>query len=214
LRPDRASRRFPFCDRHIILASSSPRRHYLLNLVRMKHRVVRPAVREEDHAHGHPVKHVLRLSRLKALSVVPKARSGIVLGADTIVVHNGAILEKPQDRADARRMLRRLSGHWHRVYTGLALVDAATGEKVEGYERSLVKIRPMTDVEIDAYIATGEPLDKAGSYGIQGYGAAIVEKVNGCYFNVVGLPLVRLLYLLRELEEKIGGRRSVRARAD
>ena len=206
LRSDRASKRFPFRDGQVILASSSPRRHYLLGLVRIKHRVVNPAVREEDHAHDDPVKHVLRLSRLKALSVVPKVASGVVLGADTIVVHKGAILEKPRDKADARRMLRRLSGRWHQVYTGLALVDATTGKKVTGYERSLVMIRPMTDAEIDAYIATGEPMDKAGAYGIQGYGAAIVEKVKGCYFNVVGLPLVRLLYLLRELDAKLGGR--------
>jgi septum formation protein len=195
---------FPFFDKDIILASSSPRRRYLLGLVRIKHSVVAPQVREEDHAHENPVKHVLRLSRLKALSVRHEVKKGIILGADTIVVLDGDILEKPTDRADARRMLRMLAGRWHQVYTGLALVDAVSGKKVEGYERSLVKIRRMTDTEIGAYIATGEPMDKAGSYGIQGYGAAIVEKVNGCYFNVVGLPLVRLLYLMRDLEKKIG----------
>ncbi len=197
-------KRFPFFDKEIVLASSSPRRRYLLGLVRIKHSVVTPRVREEDHAHENPVKHVLRLSRLKALSVRREVREGIILGADTIVVLDGDILEKPTGRADARRMLRRLTGRWHQVYTGLALVDAASGKRVEGYERSLVKIRRMTDTEIDAYIATGEPMDKAGSYGIQGHGAAIVEKVNGCYFNVVGLPLVRLLYLMRDLEKKIG----------
>jgi nucleoside triphosphate pyrophosphatase len=200
LGPDPARSRFPFYSRPIILASSSPRRHYLLQLVRMRHRVVKPSVREEDHAHDDPVKHVLRLSRLKALSVASKISSGIILGADTIVVHRGEILEKPCDRADARRMLKRLSGHWHQVYTGLALVDASSGRRVGGYELSSVKIRHLGDDEIDAYIATGEPMDKAGSYGIQGYGAAIVEKVRGCYFNVVGLPLVRLLVLLRSLE--------------
>lgn len=212
MRPDRASKRFPFCDSEIVLASSSPRRRYLLGLVRIRHRVIKPCVREEDHAHEDPVKHVVRLARLKALSVKPRVKSGLILGADTIVVHGGDILEKPEDKADARRMLRRLSGRWHQVYTGLALVDAASGRKAEGYERSLVKIRRLSDAEIDAYIATGEPMDKAGSYGIQGYGAAIVEKVRGCYFNVVGLPIVRLLYLARSLEKRSVAGRPLRKR--
>ncbi|MFH1219534.1 MAG: Maf family protein [Candidatus Eisenbacteria bacterium] len=192
---------FPFFDKRIILASQSPRRRYLLGLVGIRHKVIVPRLREEDHAHENPVKHVLRLASLKARSVRPEVARGIILGADTIVVLDKDILEKPRNKADAKRMLRRLAGHWHQVYTGLALIDAATGSEVRGYERSLVKIRRMTGSEIDAYIATEEPMDKAGSYGIQGYGAAIVEKVNGCYFNVVGLPLVRLLYLVRELEK-------------
>jgi septum formation protein len=94
----------------------------------------------------------------------------------------------------------------HHVYTGLTLVDVGSGFEVQGYERTQVKIRKMTPAEIKAYIDTGEPMDKAGSYGIQGYGAAIVESVNGCYFNVVGLPLVRLLSLMRDLEYKCGGK--------
>jgi septum formation protein len=192
---------FPFFDKRIVLASQSPRRRYLLGLVGIRHKVIVPRLREEDHAHENPVKHVLRLASLKARSVRPEVARGIILGADTIVVLDKDILEKPRNKQDAKRMLRRLAGHWHQVYTGLALIDAATGSEVRGYERSLVKIRRMTGSEIDAYIATEEPMDKAGSYGIQGYGAAIVEKVNGCYFNVVGLPLVRLLYLVRELEK-------------
>ena len=204
--PDRAFGRFPFYRGEIVLASSSPRRRYLLGLVRIKHRVVRPTIREEDHAHEDPARHVVRLARLKALSVAPRVKSGLVLGADTIVVQDGDILEKPGSKADAHRMLRRLAGRRHQVYTGLALVDAASGRRAEGYERSLVKIRRLTDAEIDAYIATGEPMDKAGSYGIQGYGAAIVERVEGCYFNVVGLPLVKLLRLIRSLDRAAAGR--------
>ena len=199
--PDPGVKRFPFFDDEIILASSSPRRSFLLGLVRIKHKVVVPRVREEDHAHEDPVKHVLRLAGLKAHSARGRVKRGIILGADTIVVMEGDILGKPRNKRDAKRMLRRLSGQWHTVYTGLAVVDAANGMETMGYERSLVKIRKMTDVEIDAYIATGEPMDKAGSYGIQGYGAAIVEKVRGCYFNVVGLPLVKLLYLVRALKK-------------
>jgi septum formation protein len=196
---------FPFSDRKLILASSSPRRRYLLRLIRLAHVVAEPNVREEDHAHEDPVHHVLRLSRLKALSVVERFDSGYVLGADTIVVLGGDILEKPRDAADARAMLSRLAGSRHNVYTGLALVDAASGREVQGYEKTGVRIREMTASEIDAYIDTGEPMDKAGSYGIQGYGAAIVEGVDGCYFNVVGLPVVRLLRLIRELERTCGG---------
>ena len=199
------ARRFPFSDREIVLASSSPRRRYLLRLVRLKHRVIHPGVREEEHSDEDPVRHVLRLSMLKALSVSDNLGQGYVLGADTIVVLDGAILEKPEDRDDARSMLSRLCGRYHEVYTGLTLVDAGSGAQVQGYERTLVRIRKMSPAEIDAYIGTGEPMDKAGSYGIQGFGAAIVEKVDGCYFNVVGLPIVRLLYLVRELDSLCGG---------
>ena len=196
---------FPFSDKKLILASSSPRRRYLLRLIRLKHMVAEPDLREEEHADDDPVRHVLGLSRLKALSVKDRAKDGYVLGADTIVVLDGEILEKPGDEAEARGMLARLAGRMHDVYTGLALIDAATGKEAGGYEKSGVRIREMTPGEIDAYVATGEPMDKAGSYGIQGYGAAIVERVEGCYFNVVGLPVVRLLKLIRELDSICGG---------
>jgi septum formation protein len=205
---------FPFFDDPIILASSSPRRRYLLGLVGIKHRVVTPCLNEDDHAHEDPTRHVLRLASLKARSVLGQVRRGIVLGADTVVVADGEILGKPKNKADARRMLGRLAGRWHTVYTGIAVVDAASGLEAVGCERSSVRIRAMSGSEIDAYIATGEPMDKAGSYGIQGYGAAIVEQVKGCYFNVVGLPLVRLLYLVRQLKRALDdgpGREAGRA---
>jgi septum formation protein len=203
-----AAKPFPFSDKKIILASSSPRRTYLLRLIRLRHTVAEPRVRESDHQHRDPVRQVLRLSKLKALSVRPDFNSGYILGADTVVVLDGRILGKPRNRVEAKSMLRRLAGRLHHVYTGLTLVDAATGKEVAGCEKTQVKIRVMTDQEIDSYIGTGEPMDKAGSYGIQGYGAAIVEKVNGCYFNVVGLPIVRLLRLIRELDRSCGGRGS------
>lgn len=199
------AKRFPFSSSIIILASSSPRRRYLLRLVRMKHIVVHPRVREEDHVDSDPVRHVLQLSRLKARSVEGEFSRGYILGADTIVVLDGVILGKPADRADARSMLAGLAGGFHDVYTGLTLVDAASGKEVQGYETTRVRIRKMSAREIDAYIETGEPMDKAGSYGIQGYGAAIVERVEGCYFNVVGLPVVRLLSLIRDMERIRGG---------
>lgn len=197
-------KRFPFFEDGLVLASSSPRRRYLLGLVGIRHRVIAPRVKEEAHAHEDPAEHVVRLAGLKARSVRPRVKRGLILGADTIVLLDGAILGKPRSKAEARRMLRRLSGRWHTVYTGLVVVDAASGKTAEGHEQSRVRIRKMTDAEIDAYITTGEPMDKAGSYGIQGYGAAIVEQVRGCYFNVVGLPMVRMLGLVRRLKKKTG----------
>ncbi len=196
---------FPFLSRKIVLASSSPRRKDLLGLIRIPHVIVHPQVVEENYGYEDPVAHVLRLSRLKALSVKPKFTEGFILGADTTVVLDGNILGKPEDPLQAKAMLRKLSGRRHEVYTGLTLIDAKTGKEVQGYERTSVKIRRLSLEEIDAYVATGEPLDKAGSYGIQGYGAGIVEKIEGCYFNVVGLPIVRLVMLVRELERICGG---------
>ncbi len=196
---------FPFSQRPLVLASASPRRRFLLELVGFEFEVVEPSVNEDDHADEDPVTHVLRLSEVKARSVACGLDSGLVVGGDTIVVFGGEILGKPRDEGEAFDMLSRICGQWHVVYTGLTVVDASSGRKASGYEKTRVKIRRMNPGEIRAYIATGEPMDKAGSYGIQGYGAAIVEAVEGCYFNVVGLPLVRLLHLLREIEGQCGG---------
>jgi septum formation protein len=195
---------FPFTRRHLILASSSPRRRYLLRLIRIPHEVVEPRVSEDEHTDDDPVRHVLNLANLKAESVRGDYEDGYILGADTIVVLDGTILGKPAGVEEAREMLTGLAGRVHEVYTGLSLIDAAGRGATRGYERTLVKIREMARWEIDAYIETGEPMDKAGSYGIQGYGAGIVESVIGCYFNVVGLPIVRLLRLIRDLD-RIGG---------
>jgi len=121
-----------------------------------------------------------------------------VLGADTVVIHAGATLEKPGDAAEARKMLAVLAGEWHEVYTGLALVEPVSGNSLVEHERTRVKFRHLPPDEIEAYVRTGEPLDKAGAYGIQGLGAVLVERIEGCYTNVVGLPLARLAVMLRE----------------
>lgn len=176
-----------------------------MRLVKIPHTVVQPQLDGENSAERDPVRHVLDLSFRKASSVLDRFNEGYVLGADTVVVLDREILGKPQDAAEARAMLRRLAGRGHEVYTGLTLIDAATKKQVQGYERSIVKIRNLKPSEIDAYVESGEPLDKAGSYGIQGFGAAIVERIEGCYFNVVGLPIVRLLALIRELDTLCGG---------
>jgi septum formation protein len=180
----------------IILASQSPRRRELLSLVGIPHEV-RPAdLDERALPRESPASHAERLARAKAEAVAANESDAIVIGADTIVVLDGDILGKPRDAADAAAMLQRLSGRTHTVLTAVAVVR--DGRTVSGVESVEVTFRPLTAEQIDAYIATGEPMDKAGAYGIQGYGAVIVERVNGDYFAVMGLALGRMVDLLAQ----------------
>lgn len=176
----------------IILASASPRRSELLKQIHLEFSVI-PANVEENFAEGaSPQDIVSGLSLQKAKSVADTIKEeAIVIGADTVVAGK-TILGKPRDRQEAYDMLSSLSGAWHEVITGVALVDADSGKCISEYEITRVKIRDLSNDIIEAYIKTGEPMDKAGAYGIQGMGALLVEKIEGCYFNVVGLPLVRL----------------------
>ena len=178
----------------IILASSSPRRRELLTLVGIAH-IVQPADIDETVLTGEqPAPHAERLARGKAAVIAAQEPDAIVVGADTIVVVDGDILGKPSDEAGAAAMLRRLSGRAHVVLTAVAV---AHGDRVEsGVESVDVWFRELSDTEIERYIATGEPMDKAGAYGIQGYGATIVERIDGDYFAVMGLALGRLVRLL------------------
>ncbi len=180
----------------IILASQSPRRRELLTLIGIAHEV-RPADIDETPWPGElPVPHSVRLAREKALTVARAEPSAVVIGSDTIVVIDGDILGKPRDAAEACEMLGRLSGRSHRVYTAVAV---ARGETVVAeVEEVTVAFRPLDAEQIAAYVATGEPMDKAGAYGIQGYGATIVERVDGDYFAVMGLALGRLISLLQQ----------------
>jgi septum formation protein len=141
--------------------------------------------------------HCERLAREKAGRLAYEKPDAVVIGADTIVVLDGEILGKPADRADAVRMLRQLAGRTHTVHTAVAV--ARSGRTVSGVESVEVTFRPLTESQIDSYVATGEPLDKAGAYGIQGFGATLVERVHGDYFAVMGLALGRLVGLLREV---------------
>ena len=181
----------------VILASQSPRRRELLTLIGIPHEV-RPADIDEAYLSGeHPRAHCERLAREKAAVVARDAPDALVIGSDTIVVVDGDVLGKPRDAADAAAMLTRLSGRSHTVMTAVAVMR-------RGVERSDVvevgvEFHPLTRRDIDAYIATREPLDKAGAYGIQGYGATIVARVDGDYFAVMGLPLQRLVRLMAEL---------------
>lgn len=181
----------------IILASQSPRRRELLTLVGIPHEV-RPANLDESLLPGEEaIAHAERLARAKAEAVAATESGATVIGSDTIVVLDGDILGKPDDEAEARATLRRLSGRTHTVHTAVAVTRA--GRTVSGVESVEVTFRPLTDEQIAAYVATGEPMDKAGAYGIQGYGAVIVERVHGDYFAVMGLALGRLVALLEDV---------------
>jgi septum formation protein len=189
--------------RPLILASASPRRRELLKQAGFTFEV-RPAhVNEDPHPGEDPVAYVVRLAREKAQSVLGEISSDaaapphVVLGADTTVTLDGHILAKPEDAGDAARMLRRLAGRTHRVVTGVAVASAA-GTEVAA-EITGVQFLTLTDKEIDAYIATGEPMDKAGAYGIQGYAAKWIPRIEGCYFNVVGLPLALVCTMLESV---------------
>ncbi|GAB1344734.1 Maf family protein [Gemmatimonas sp.] len=181
----------------VILASQSPRRRELLAQIGITHDV-RPADIDETVWPGEePVPHSERLAREKAHTLALLHPEAVVIGSDTIVVIEGAILGKPVSRDDAIAMLERLSGREHTVYTSVAV--AHEGRTLSGVEAVQVYFRSLTRAQIEAYVDTGEPMDKAGAYGIQGFGATLVERICGDYFAVMGLPLGRLVALLREL---------------
>lgn len=176
----------------IILASGSPRRRELLEQIGIKnYRILTPDVDEYVDAPMDPGALVELLSRRKARAVRAKAEDGaLIIAADTVVALDGAVLGKPKDGADAARMLSRLSGQRHRVYTGFTVLCG--DREVTEHEATAVVLRVLTGEDIRHYVATGEPMDKAGAYGIQGVGALLVSGIEGDYFNVMGLPVFRL----------------------
>ena len=184
----------------IILASGSPRRKELLEMLHVKNLEIIPAAGEEaPHPELTPDELVKELSRCKAAEVAARCAGAddVVIGADTIVVLDGAVLGKPKDTDDAKRMLRALSGRSHTVFTGITVIRG--GETLCCAERTEVCFRALRDEEIDRYVATGEPMDKAGAYGAQGYASLFVERLDGDFFNVMGLPLCLLGIMLKEL---------------
>lgn len=182
----------------LVLASASPRRRQLLQQLGLAVEV-RPADVDESALPGEqPGDHVERLARTKAQAVAARESNALVIGGDTVVVLDGEILTKPVDARDAVAMLLRLQGREHRVDTGVA-VAAPEGRTVSAVVSAAVRFRPFDRTLAEAYVATGEPADKAGAYGIQGYGSVLVEEVRGDYFAVMGLPVARVVVLLEEL---------------
>ena len=187
-------------NQQLILASSSPRRRGLLTQIGLQFTVDPPNVEEVRYQGESPVDFVRRLSLQKAESVAARHSSGLVLGSDTIVVLEDEILGKPNSTEEAYAMLSLLSGKTHMVYTSFSIVDTATKKSETDLGEAQVTFRKLEEDEIRSYIATGSPMDKAGSYGIQDdLGAVFVQRINGDYYTVVGLPLMKVYLALRSM---------------
>jgi len=184
----------------IYLASKSPRRRKLLKQLGISFKSFSVDIDEEVLDGEHPIATVRRLALHKSELASLKVKKGIVITADTIVVLNNEIIGKPKDEKDAYKILSKLSGKTHLVFTGFVVKNLMDGNSIVDYERTKVTFRKLTSKEIYDYIKTGSPLDKAGAYGIQDdFGAVFVEKIDGCYYNVVGLPLAKLYRSLTEI---------------
>jgi len=181
----------------LVLASASPRRRELLRSIAPQFEVV-PSEIEETLEDGPAPVAVARLALRKARAVAARVREAVVLAADTVVILDGAALGKPADAREARAMLRRLRGREHEVITGVAVLDSRTGREASTSVVSRVRMAAYSDATLEAYVATGAPLDKAGAYAIQDLGGALVERLAGSYTNVVGLPVEETRWLLAE----------------
>ena len=184
---------------NIVLASASPRRKQLMRFLGVPF-IVKPSPVDEKQLvlSGPPSQQVMDAAQAKAEAVAATERDQWVLAADTVVCIDGKILGKPEDRADARRMLAMLSGIMHVVTTGLCLIRLGLPSPPAVYEETKVWMMPLSEAQILSYIDTGEPMDKAGAYGIQGYGSVWIPRIEGCYFNVMGLPIFRVARLMEE----------------
>ncbi len=184
----------------IILASASPRRKELLARADIKFDICLKSVDETVPAGMNPAEGAEHTAAVKAMAVSFINTDAIVIGADTVVVLDGEVLGKPKDKEDAVNMLKKLSGREHTVITGVCL---ACGEKYETFHcESKVRFYPLTDEEIKHYVASGEPLDKAGAYGIQGKGMMLVESIEGDFYNIVGLPVALVVRRIKEIEKR------------
>jgi len=185
-------------ERKIILASASPRRKEILGKTGLKFSVDAGDYKEDMDLALKPRQLARFLSSEKARAVAVKYASALVIAADTFIVFQGSLLGKPHTREEARRMLSLLNGRQHSVLTGFTVIDTLTGKKLSRSVETKVFFKKMTGQEIESYVKTGEPLDKAGAYAIQGLGAVLVKKIEGDYFNVMGLPLSSLIGVLRK----------------
>lgn len=194
-----------FVKKKIILASRSPRRQILLRQIGLEF-VVQESGVDEDFEHiQSPLDHVKILSHRKAVEVGKNIGNGFVIGADTIVELDGNILGKPTDEKDAINMLHTLSGRTHKVFTGFTILDRPSNAALTDYAVTDVTFRRLTNDEIEEYVRSGSPMDKAGAYGIQDdYGAVFVEKIDGCFYNVVGFPLAKFYLAMQQFQESLG----------
>ncbi|HSD63407.1 MAG TPA: Maf family protein [Ignavibacteriaceae bacterium] len=184
----------------LILASSSPRRKKLLQQLNLKFRVISVEINEQRNGKESPVTMVKRLAYGKLDSARKSVNDGIIITADTIVVLDNEIIGKPRNKSDAREILKKLSDNTHIVYTGFVVYNSRNDKTIVDYEKTKVTFRKLSSEEIDNYIKTGNPMDKAGAYGIQDdFGAVFVKKINGDYYNVVGLPISKVYSHLLEV---------------
>ncbi|MBU1693453.1 MAG: septum formation protein Maf [Verrucomicrobia bacterium] len=186
----------------LVLASASPRRRAFLRALGLRFRIIPPQLNERPNRGELPAHYARRLAEDKAAEVAARVRGpAVIIAADTIVVQGRRILQKPRGRADAVRMLRALSGRWHAVISGLCVLRVDAGRTLGRRRRSVrtaVEFKHLTPAEISGYIATGEPMDKAGAYAIQGIGSFMVRAIRGSYTNVVGLPVAELVDILEQ----------------
>lgn len=189
--------------RKLILASASPRRKELLNNLGLDFEVCPADIDESVLPDEDVAAYPLRIAMKKALAVAAEKKDAVVLAADTAVIVDDEILGKPKSEAEAKTMLKKLSGREHVVITGIGLVDTGSGRTLSCAEQTIVYFHPLKETEIDAYLASGEPMDKAGAYGIQGLGALLIRRLEGDYFNVMGLPISKLYRLLQNLDVDI-----------
>ena len=188
-------------DKKVVLASSSPRRLELFKMIGLQPLVI-PAKIEEPINGDKPYLQVMRNAKNKASTIASRMDSEtVVIGADTIVVLENKILGKPENALQAKEFLTLLSGKTHKFYTGVCICWKTI--QVTNYERSLVEFSPLSDTDIDAYIATDEPMDKAGAYGVQGYGSQFIKRITGCYYNVMGFPINLFYRMLSSIFESI-----------
>jgi septum formation protein len=183
----------------IILASGSPRRKKMLKIIDIPFKIVVSGYEEKHDIHARPHAIVMGHARHKAEDVVARVKKGIVIGADTLVYRERKVYGKPKDLGEARKMLKELQGKKHAVYTGMAVCDTAKKRWETGYVRTTVTMRALTGAEIEHYFRLVNPLDKAGAYAIQDAGSLIIDRIEGCYYNVLGFPIAKLDEMLRKL---------------
>jgi len=186
--------RFP----HIYLASRSPRRAALLRQMGFSFQVISSEIFEESLSISNPAELVIELSKRKAQAVLDRIEDGLIIGADTVVFLDGEILGKPRDKEEAKKILMKLSGKTHQVFTGITLIQVGV-KQFSDVETTAVTFRNLDEWEIDSYVETGAPLDKAGAYGIQDKSGLFVDRIEGCFYNVVGFPLTRFYEGLKKI---------------